>query len=62
MRFLYPAFGLLVIGLFAFVVQSAREPFEVSNERGVASRATAGSHGSGYRRHTSVWFWGFGGK
>ncbi len=61
---LYPIFGLVVLASYGHFVRQGIEPVAVSSdERKIPAgpRTTAGTT-SRPRRHTMIWFGGFGGK
>lgn len=62
-KLLYPLFGLIVIGGYAFALNRAIEPFSASTERGEIGAATSTPGASGRSRSpTFIWFGGIGGK
>lgn len=63
-RLLYPLLGVAIISGYSMVVSRGYDPAAVSSNKRIApagARAT-GTHYSGRRRSTFIWFGGFGGK
>ena len=62
-KFLYPLFGLFVIGGYAYALAFAVEPFSASSQRGqVRTPSTSTGTSARTRSPTFIWFGGNGGK
>jgi hypothetical protein len=63
-KLVYPLFGALVLGGYAYSVRRGIEPFEVSSDKRELPQAARAAQGGGYRRTPTAVFWygGFGGK